>query len=189
MPANSKLQEIHGTRVSFDTSPIIIVTWWSMNTTDKSKRMHKIESLLEDSTAPTDVDVGIGDATFLQHTQNNPPLTFGQLAVALLNQLTCMAQQVHLVCDIYNTPSIKENERRRRGSDDMVFSMTGPDQHRSKDWQSALRFSSSKVAFMRFLATEWMKSSYALIISHHEVYLALDNTCHFFTAVDGDVRG
>ena len=41
---------------------------------------------------------------------------------------------------------------------------------------------------MRFLATEWMKSSYAEMISYHEVYLALDNTCHFFTAVDGDVR-
>ena len=25
------------------------------------------------------------------------------------------------------------------------------------------------------------------IISHHEVYLALDNTCQCFTAVDGDV--
>ena len=132
----------------------------SMNTTDKSKRMHNIESLLEDSTAPTAVDVCIVDATFLQHTQKNPRPTFGQLAMALLNQLTCMVQQVHLVCDIYNTP-FKEAERQRRGSDDMVFSMAGPDQHRPKDWQSALGFSSFRVAFMRFLATEWMKSSYA----------------------------
>ena len=84
---------------------------------------------------------------------------------------------------------MKDAERQRRGSDDMVFSMTGPDQHRPKYWQSALRFSSFKVAFMRFLSTEWMKSSYAEIMSHHEVYLALDNTCHFFTVVDGDVRG
>ena len=97
-----------------------------------------------------------------------------------------MAHQVHLVCDIYNTPSIKDAEKQRRVSDDMVFSMTGPDQHRPKDWQSALKFSSLKVAFMRYLATEWMKSSYAEMISLHEVYLALDNACHFFTAVDGD---
>ena len=106
----------------------------SMNTTEKSKRMHNIESLLEDSTAPTGVDVCMVDPTFLQHIQKNPSQTFGQLAVALLNQLTCMAQQVHRVCDIYNTPSIKDAERQRRVSDDMVFSMTGPDQHRPKDW-------------------------------------------------------
>ena len=60
-------------------------------------------------------------ATFPLHTQRNPPPTFGQLAVALRNQLTCMAQQVRIVCDIYNTPSIKYAERQRRGSDDMVF--------------------------------------------------------------------
>ena len=32
-----------------------------------------------------------------------------------------------------------------------------------------------------------MKSRYAEIISHHEVYLGLDDTCHCFTSVDGDV--
>ena len=37
----------------------------SMNTTDKSKLMHKLETYLEESTAPIDVDVCIVDATFL----------------------------------------------------------------------------------------------------------------------------
>ena len=54
-------------------------------------------------------------------------------------------------------------ERQRRGSaDDMIFSITGPDQHRPKDWQSALMSSFFRVSFMRFLATEWMKSSCAV---------------------------
>ena len=69
MPANIKLQEKQGPRVPVSLSHAD----GSMNTTDKSKCMHTIESLLGDSTAPTDVDVCIVDATFLQHAQNNPP--------------------------------------------------------------------------------------------------------------------
>ena len=119
--------------------------------------------------------------------QHFSPLTFGQLAVTLLSQLTRMAQEVHLVCYVYNTPSIKDVARQRRWSDSMIFSITGPDQYRPKDWQSALRSSSFKSEFFRFLYSEWMKSPYAEIIAHHEVYLALDDRCHCFTAAGGEV--
>ena len=89
----------------------------SMTITEKSKLTPKFESYLEESTAPVDVDVCIVDATFLVHVQKHPPLTFSQQAVALLSQFTRMPQQVHLVCDVYNTPS-----RERRVSDSIVFS-------------------------------------------------------------------
>ena len=76
MPANSKVQAMHGTRdlsgrlLFISTTEKIVLEYpltpvplslshddGSMNTTDKSKLMHEIESYLEYSAAPTDVDV------------------------------------------------------------------------------------------------------------------------------------
>lgn len=159
----------------------------SRNTTDKAKLMHKLESFVKDPAMPTDIEASIVDATFFLHVQRQLPLTFGEIAKILLHQLIKMSHQVHLVCDVYHTPSIKDAERKKRGSEDLVFSITGPEQTRPKDWQSALKQSSFKVEFMRFLALEWMKSTYADIIGDHEVYLALDDTCYCFTVDDGCV--
>jgi hypothetical protein len=154
----------------------------SLNTTDKSKLMHKLESMQTDHAVPERADVIIVDATFLLHTQQNVPLAFGGIARIILQQLCQMAEQVHLVCDTYVSPSIKDAERQRRGTREIVFNITGPDQNRPKDWQAALKSSSFKTSLFRFLATEWMHDRYADVLVGHKVYLALDNNCFCFTS-------
>ena len=52
------------TNLSHALTPSLSHADESMNTTDKSKLMHQIESFLEDATAPSNVDVCIVDATF-----------------------------------------------------------------------------------------------------------------------------
>ena len=118
--------------------------------------MQKLESFLEIHTHPSGIDVYIVDATFLLHIQQRPPMTSGEIARSLLSQLTHMAKQTHLVCDVYNRPSIKYVERMRRGSEELVFCITGPEQNRPKNWQSALRSSSFKTEFMHFLPNSFM---------------------------------
>ena len=130
--------------------------------------MHKLESFHKNLATPSDIEAYIVDATFLLHIQHHPALSFGEIAKDL-SQLVHMSHQVHMLCDVYSTPSIKDAERQIRGSEDLVFCITGPEQIRPKDWQSAHRQSSFKVEFLRFLATEWMQSRYADIFAVLEV--------------------
>jgi len=85
-------------------------------------------------------------------------MTFGALAKWLLQQIVTTSEEVHLVCDVYATLSIKDAERERRGNGVSVYIITGPDQIRPKDWQVALRSSSFKIALFTFLETEGKKS-------------------------------
>jgi len=89
----------------------------SMNKTDKSKLMHRLEDMQSYHATPDAIDVVIVDATFLLHTQQNLPMTYGQISRVLLLQLCRMADEIHFVCDRYVVPSIKDPERERRGSE------------------------------------------------------------------------
>ncbi len=158
----------------------------SMNKTDKSKLMHKLEAV-DDSTPPSDVDVTLVDAMFMLHIMQNVPPTYGGLGSMILNQLCTMSNTVHFVCDTYVTPSLKTSERDRRGAQDMSFAVTGTDQKRPKDWQHALQSPSFKNAFFRYLAEDWKSSRHADTLRNHDVYLAIDGECHQFTEEEGVV--
>ena len=108
----------------------------SFNKTDKSKLLQKLEKQI-DSDIPSDIDVVIVDAMFFLHTLVNPPSTFGKLSEEILKRLCKLANRVDFVCDSYYAPSIKSFERERRGLTESTISITGPDQHRPRDWQKA----------------------------------------------------
>lgn len=115
-------------------------------------------------------------------------MSFGQLAKSLLQQLASISREVHLVCDVYSTPSIKDMERERRGNYDIVYHITGPEQMRPKDWQVALRSSSFKTQLFNFLAVEWENVEYLHILWDCHVYLAVNSECFCFTTVDDVIR-
>ena len=158
----------------------------SMNRTDKAKLLHKVENMCE-SVGPDHIDVTIVDAVFLLHTLQSIPPTFGAVAHMLMQILCGMSERIDLVCDSYNTPSIKDTEHARRSSDEAIFSITGSKQKRPKDWQVALRSASFKTSLFRFLLLEWRQDSYAEILHGHQLYLGLDKMCYCFTAADGKV--
>ena len=81
----------------------------SINTTDKSKLMHKLEGRIQSTVPVTPPEVCIVDAMFLIHTIRNVPGTFGELADKLLAKLCeLLPRRIDLVCDTYVTPSIKD---------------------------------------------------------------------------------
>ena len=73
----------------------------------------KLESNLEESNAPIDVGVCIVETTLI---------------------LWCYA----MWRDVYNTPSIKDAERQRLGSQSVLFGIKVKDQHRHRNWQYVL---------------------------------------------------
>ena len=160
----------------------------TINKTDKAKLMHKLEEFNK-GTPPKSVDVTLVDAMFMLHILQNIPQTFGAISSMILHQLCAMSPRVDFVCDTYITPSIKELEHTRRGSEEeLSFSVTGADQKRPKDWQHALNSPSFKTAFFRFLSVDWQNESHADVLRHHEVYLAVEDKCYRFTEMNGLVN-
>ena len=63
-----------------------------------------------------------------------------------------MGKYVDLVCYVYQSPSIKDHEREKRGLTDVNFKITGADQKWPKDFQKALHSSNFKKEFLLFLS-------------------------------------
>ena len=123
--------------------------------------MHNLEEFNK-GTPPKSVDVTLVDAMFMLHILQNIPQTFRAISSMILHQLCAMSPRVDFVCDTYITPSIKELEHTRRGSEEeLSFSVTGADHKRPKDWQHALNSPSFKTAFFRFLSVDWQNESHA----------------------------
>jgi hypothetical protein len=159
----------------------------TMNKTDKSKLMHKLESLVEKpaNPKPESITITLVDAMFLLHTLN-PAVTFGGIAWQLLRYLCSMSKRVDLVCDTY-TEDIKDLERTRRGAVETEYQITGPEQTRPKEWSETLKSASFKTAFFRFLLVEWKDDRYGELLSGHEVYVGVEDQCVKFASHGGRV--
>ena len=72
----------------------------SINKTDKSKLLHKLEEKVE-SNLPQKIDTMIMDAMFFLHTIINPPSSFGKLAEEFLQKICSMAPRIDFVCENY----------------------------------------------------------------------------------------
>ena len=152
----------------------------SINKTDKAKLLHKLEKKTQ-SDVPNQADVVIVDAMFFLHTLVCPPSTYGQLSEEILRRLCAMAPIIDFVCDTYHDQSIKAAERNRRGLNESIITITGPDQKRPRDWQHALRSPSFNQALMRFLSADWSRDKHAIQLQNHQVYFAFDETCLMYT--------
>ena len=159
----------------------------STRPTIKAKLLHKVEKMIADHNPPTTLDITIVDAMFFFHTLLNLPRTYGELAELILNKLCKMSPRVDLVFDTYCTPSVKDVEHGRRSADDCMYTITGPEQKRPKDWQKALRSAAFKTAFFRFLLDEWTRHADIAVLTNHKVYIGLEEECHCITITDGHV--
>lgn len=122
--------------------------------TDKSKLLYKFEEMVERN-KPGDIDATLVNAMFLLLTLVNLTLTLGGVAEVIIRQLCDMSKYTDLVCDTYVVPSIKGAERSGRGSKEKTYAMTGPEQKRPHNWQTARQSESFKTGLFRFLAPEW----------------------------------
>ncbi|KAL2091652.1 hypothetical protein ACEWY4_013915 [Coilia grayii] len=159
----------------------------SLNKTDKSKLLHKLENEMDSTYPGSPVDVTLVDGMFLLHTLQNLPVTLGEVASLVLQILCSMSERVDMICDAYKNPSIKDLEHSRRSADETAYSITGPGQHRPKEWQKALKSPAFKTQFLKFLAQEWASHADPNTLAGHHVYLAVDNVCHHYTVQQGSV--
>lgn len=94
------------------------------------------------------------DGNFLLHSLPlYLPSTYsygGLLRVVLHTVLAHPSQIVDIVFDTYEEPSLKASERHRRGVEETIYVISGPDQVRPKDMVKALKSSSFKQQLPRF---------------------------------------
>ena len=92
------------------------------------------------------------------------PPTFDGIAKVILSCLVRHEIRVDFVCDTYNHPSIKHITREDRGSVEGEVKVSGPEQRRPKDFNTALKSESFKTSLLRFLAEEWCRKDYAAVL-------------------------
>ena len=90
--------------------------------------------------------------TILQHRDS----TYGSMAKDLLKRVClCRGEEIHLVLDKYQSPSIKDLERNLRCSTLREFFITGPEQAQRQRGKELLQSPSSKEQFAWFIMEEW----------------------------------
>ena len=110
--------------------------------------------------------------------KNNLPATFGGVAQTILSILCTIGKRIDFVCDVYQSPSLKDNEHEKRGLTDVNIKITGADQKWPKYLQKALHSSNFKKEFLLFLAHEWGDERYADIVDGHEIYIGKEMECY-----------
>jgi len=161
----------------------------SINKTDKSKLMHKLEERVQ-SDKPVTRDAYAVDAMFLIHTLVNVPVTFGGIAKVLLTRLVEFAKRIDFVCDSYKTQSIKDIEHGIRGSESRQaeYNISGPDQKCPKDFQSPLKSPKFKTALLKFLFREWQTKPYTEQLRGHVLFMGLGKKAYKYEVTDDKVQ-
>ncbi len=146
----------------------------SVNKTDKSTLMKNLANRI-DTVGAVEVDMCIIDVGFLIRSQVNLPSTYGGLASAILSRIIGLAQRVDFICDTYSDrPSIKDMEHTAWSSDaQTLFTVSGPEQKRPKEFQALLDSSPFKRVLLQFLADEWQKTIYSDQICGNQLYAGL----------------
>jgi len=159
----------------------------SINKTNKATMMTKLEEMVQTTDPTGDVQVTIVNAGFLLHALLDVPATFGEIASLIMCKLCALSSRVDLVCDTYQSPSIKDIERGCRGNNETSYTITGPLQRSPKNWMKALQSGSFKTSFFQFLMHEWAEHANIDVLSGHSIYLALDQECYRYSIQDNQI--
>ena len=172
------------------TYPLAAIPW-SLATADgclcktnKAQLLHVIEKDVMTETAevvPSHTIVVDGNALF--HAVVKLPRTFGEFARTVFNHLP-KSVPVHFVTDSYHTQSIKEGERRRRGSAG-THVIGGGQTKLPSDFKKFLHSSENKKQLISFILREWQQAAYAADLQCRDVYYVCEENCCLLTSVDG----
>ena len=124
---------------------------------------------------PSLVKAHMIDGNFLLHClpPKIPPMFDGLSKAILQTALTYKPSRIDIVFDTYESPSIKDCERERCGTNHQQFVIVGPEQVRPSKLEKALKSMSFKQALPRFLLEDWCKDEYVTIIGDREVFLGV----------------
>ena len=140
----------------------------------ESRQTSKLEDVLPVIRA-TVIDGGnILHEIVLQHSKSS----YGAMARDLLVKVSFyQGEEIHLLFDKYQSPSIKDTEQKSRGGYfHKDFIITGPDQSQTKSGTELLRNGAFKDAFVRFFI-EVTKPQYGPIIGSKIFYISHGGNC------------
>ena len=152
--------------------------------TDKATLTKALES--KQKTVPTNSSITPIEATVIdggimlhETVMKHSKSTYAMMARDLLVKIcSYCGEQVHLVLDKYQSPSIKDAERNLRySSTPQAFNITGPDQAQRQSGTELLKNVLFKEAFANFLMEEWKKPQYGPILGGKTVYISHGGTC------------
>ena len=98
-------------------------------------------------------------------------------------------RRADLVFDVYESPSIKDIERKSRGNEEtLALYSIGPKQKIEGNVKELLANSEYKKELLRFLYNEYEDPTYAPVIGDKTIYLSVNNMCRKFLCVDEELR-
>ena len=135
--------------------------------TDKSALFSMLEEKVQEHGIPKEIHSHLIDGNFLLYCLplNLPPSYGGLSRVILHTVLAHPSKRVDIVFDTYEEPSIKGCECDRRGVEETVYMIAGPDQVRPKDIAKALKSPSFKQQLPRFLLKDWASEHHVSILN------------------------
>ena len=161
---------------------------------DKSTLLNKLESLqsisiLTQQMLPKSFAC-IFDGGLILHSvlsQARVGASFGSIARQMLVTI-CSGKgvEVHLCLDKYVAKSIKGSERKLRGSLDLPYVITGPEQTIRQCGQKLLSNGEFKNAFSKFIVKEWRKQHYYTILEGKVLFVSYGGECYQYIPNQGD---
>ena len=156
--------------------------------TPKVKLLYELKSSIPND-MPPNVDVTATDAIFFLYLQETTPGTFGVLSSYLLIRICAeKANELHMVFDKVQSPSVKDCERDERSknvSRESNYQITGPGQHTPSNLLETLRNDNFKVPLNKFLVNIWKNDCFGGILKEKKLYVTDGNFCHLFEVSNG----
>ena len=142
------------------------------------------------TTQTPEIDAVIVDGMFMLRLLIEKFSTYQTLARNILKEVLKMTtRRADLVFDVYESPSIKDIERKSRGNEEtLALYSIGPKQKIEGNVKELLANSEYKKELLRFLYNEYEDPTYAPVIGDKIIYLSVNNMCRKFLCVDEELR-
>ena len=152
--------------------------------TNKASLLHTLEKdVTPDNTVEGNI-VTVLDGMALIQKAKTAGQTFGDLSDTLLRTVLFLgkdSKRIDLVFDVYWDQSIKNAERLRKGSGNLVFQNLKPSQP-IKQWNQFLSSTKNKKELIAFLIYDWKTKT--RIVADKYLYVGYEGKCYCCTSSD-----
>ena len=150
--------------------------------TNKSSLMHWLENDVDSEESVEGRFATVFDGMAIIQSVNPNGKTFGDLLKQLLKTVMSLGKdsaRIDVVFDVYRAESIKNAERIRRCTSNILFQKILPNQQ-IKQWHAFLSCSVNKEALINFRFEDWEKMSLDLL-KEKVLFVAFEEKCYCFS--------
>ncbi|XP_068240150.1 uncharacterized protein [Palaemon carinicauda] len=158
----------------------------------KHTLLNRLEEFQKDTPIPTEVHQGICvriyDGGLLIHSVlsvMNVGTSYGAIARTIISTVcTGGGDEIHVCLDKYVENSVNDSERKLRGAEDSVYTITGPNQTMRRKGAKLLKNGMFKNELGKFLLKEWGGNHYWNILNGKTLYASYGGECFQYTPND-----